>query len=177
MLGKLIYALPWLFLGLLSAVFVLALAGPSGEVAHDELRRDYEDVEKVYPSSLSPRLIELAQKRVDCFGASPMERFNGACRSDYLNSILQVGREEIKSAPRLGDFLANVDNCPVMYSVCMGEKSEQDCRVIDGENVCEYAEDNVLNCAAMEARCIDKVLDTFWRGSPVDTYYGTDRRL
>ncbi len=182
MLGRIFYALPWLLLGLLLIVFGLALAGPSGNVPEDGvsiamLRQDYEAAVKVNPSSLAPRLIELAQKRVECFGASPLERFKGGCRSDYLNAIMKVGREEIVSAPRLGDFLANVDNCPVMYSVCMGEKSEQNCRVTDGERVCDYADDQVLNCAAMEARCIDGVLDLYWRGSPVDTSYGADRRL
>ncbi len=181
MLRKFLYALPWLALGLLAVIFGLALYGPSQNVTFEGasvegLRETYESVEKVHPSSLSPRLTELARKRADCFGASPMARFDGLCHSEYLRDILRVGREEIESAPRLGDFLVQVDSCPIVYSVCMGEKSAQDCRESEGERVCEYAEENMSNCAAMEARCIDRILDIYWRGSPVDSY-GSERLL
>ncbi len=175
MIQKLFYAAPWILLGILLIFIGLALMGPSQKTANqsvsmEQLSKVYEHVEKVHASSLAPHLAEVVQRRVDCFGASPMERLDGVCHLNYLNAILEVGRTEVQSAPKVGDFLINVSLCPVVYSVCMGEKAEQNCRRIEGETVCGSAPDNGPKCAAMEARCIDSVLDAYWRGAPVDIY-------
>ncbi|MDR0356577.1 MAG: hypothetical protein LBJ64_12710 [Deltaproteobacteria bacterium] len=169
---RLIRAAPWLALGLISLFFLMALHGRTKDVTDQtasipRLTSLYEGIENLHPSSLSPELMEIVKRRTDCYGESPTSRLNGECNTRYLEDLIEVGRRNILSAPRIGYFLIDVKICPIMYSICMGERADLVCREIGGEMSCTNSPDNDVRCTAVEAKCIDGVLDEHWRGAPL----------
>lgn len=108
----------------------------------------YQQAFGTHPSSLAGRFEHLVRNRVDCYQTSPLQR-SDLCKSLYLNEIVTIGRRHVRSAPNMGAFLDQVHYCPIVYSVCMGRAA------------------NSGECVAMESRCIDSMLDRYWRGAPV----------
>ncbi|MDR2387512.1 MAG: hypothetical protein LBE80_08025 [Deltaproteobacteria bacterium] len=107
---------------------------------------------EVYPSEISPQLIQVVRDRVDCYSQLPENRLSGRCHGKYLNSLLLIGRSNIHdSDPDLGIVLDLVDSCPTMYSVCRGKDLTE-----------SY-------CGEIEAKCLDYFFDQYWRGAPYFT--------
>ena len=70
------------------------------------------------------------------------------CNNKYVKSLVRHARKGIHSRPSLGEFVLNVDMCPILYNICMGQ-----------------TEDDKERCILFERQCIDYTLDMFWRGS------------
>jgi len=70
------------------------------------------------------------------------------CNNAYVKRIVALARASIRSRPNIGEFVLNVDMCPIVYNLCMGQTHQ------DKER-----------CILFERQCIDYTLDVFWRGS------------
>ena len=70
------------------------------------------------------------------------------CNNRYIKRIVYLARKGIRSRPDLGEFVLNVDMCPILYNLCMGQ-----------------TENDKDRCILFERQCIDYTLDRFWRGS------------
>ena len=70
------------------------------------------------------------------------------CNNKYVKRIVHNARKAVHSRPNLGEFVLNVDLCPILYNICMGQ-----------------TEDDKERCILFERQCIDYTLDMFWRGS------------
>jgi len=123
----------------------------------DKARKLYEAVLKVDASSTSKDAFEkIIQERLQCyeenwFYADRVEM----CRSTYMTDLVQEARKTIKSMPDMGNFLVKVRNCPIVYSICKGER-----------------EGDSKGCVQVERQCIDYVLDRYWRGTLPDSRNG-----
>lgn len=108
----------------------------------------YELIKKTELSKLHDQMLEIIRNRRDCFFSrfSYSER-NDKCNRDYTNSIVQLARDNIKSAPMPGLFIRCIKECPIAGSLCNGEEDS-----------------NELDCIEMEARCIEYCFDEYWRG-------------
>lgn len=172
---RIFYIFPWILLGTVLFFYTLALFAPVSRVddlslSLSLLRDIYEKVGKVNPSRLTPQLLKVVQQRIECYKKTPTVRLDGFCTSDYLERLASIGRAEIASAPQLGRFLIRARFCPIVYSICMGEEQPDEASKYGQSGELEYetypytGDDN--ECNKMESRCIDAVLDTYWRGAP-----------
>lgn len=115
----------------------------------DAAVRMYEGVKLVQPSRIAGEEYEtIIRKRVLCYdrATTPLER-KRPCNITYVDAIIRTARDNLKSAPLLGLFIHNVQYCPIVYSMCIGEHMDKD------------------SCVTVERQCIDQTLDIYWRGS------------
>ncbi len=101
---------------------------------------------------LGQRFEEISAARIRCYHTTPIGRLD-ICSKDYTYQILEAGRQEVDSAPDLGNFISQVSYCPIVHSICMGEK------------------DDLNQCIKAESQCIDGMLDLYWRGKPFQSLY------
>ena len=123
---------------------------PSSTPHIDEALQSYSQVAKVKPSRLGAEdFRNVIRARVQCYElvTIPLER-KKPCNISYVEAIIHAARKNIKSVPQMGQFVREVQYCPIMFNMCIGEMNQQD------------------YCVDYERRCIDKTLDKFWRGSP-----------
>lgn len=116
------------------------------------LENALEQYEKIKTTILSDELhaelLNIINARKECF--SSQKHYDGrsaTCKREYVNSIVLLARNKIKSAPMRGLFIRSIRECPIAGSLCNGEEDAQE-----------------LECIEMEARCIEYYLDTYWRG-------------
>lgn len=115
----------------------------------DEALLGYAQVEKVKPSRIGAEdFRKVIQTRVQCYEkvTTPLER-KKPCNLTYVESIIHVSRKHIRSVPEIGRFVRDVQYCPIMYNMCVGDMNQKD------------------YCVDFERRCIDKALDKYWRGA------------
>ena len=130
----------------------MAVFAPTQSIVQESLyaniARLYVETQKIHQSRTVGKQIEgIVNRRVDCYLFSPFERVN-RCVIGYTTELVSLGRQEIQSAPDLSGFLESVHVCPIMYAVCMGEIGDP------------------VECISIEARCLDGMYDTYWRGQP-----------
>lgn len=110
----------------------------------------YAQVEKVKPSRIGAEdFRKVIRTRVQCYEqvTTPLER-KKPCNIIYVESIIHAARKNIRSVPDIGLFIRDVQYCPIMYNMCIGDMNSQD------------------YCIDFERRCVDRTLDKFWRGTP-----------
>lgn len=115
----------------------------------DAAIRMYETVMQVKPSRIGGEEYEaIIRKRVQCYDliTTPLER-KRPCNITYVDSVIRTARTNLKSAPLLGLFIHDVQYCPIVYSMCVGEHMDKD------------------TCVTVERQCIDQTLDKYWRGT------------
>jgi hypothetical protein len=143
-------------LGILAAVLGIGLSATAAAkdlTGNSNLRivRDlYERVLGTLPSGVNAAGNAAAiRDRLKCYeeNHSYTQRIQ-VCNNAYVKRIVGLARETIHSRPNIGEFVLNVDKCPILYNLCMGQ-TEQDRE----------------RCVLFERQCIDYTLDVFWRGS------------
>lgn len=115
----------------------------------DAAIRMYEIVKLVKPSRIGAEEYEaIIRKRVQCYDltTTPLER-KRPCNITYVDAIIRTARDNLKAAPLLGLFIHDVQYCPIVYSMCIGEHMDKN------------------TCVTVERQCIDQTLDKYWRGS------------
>lgn len=159
--GLMLVAVSTLLFGavLASAAVAKDLSGSSNIGAVREL---YDQVQRTMPSEVNAQEnTEVIRERLRCYEKNHdyAERIQ-ICNNAYVKNIVALARKAIRARPSLGEFVSNVDSCPVLYNLCMG-KTEQD----------------KSRCVLFERQCIDYTLDTYWRGSAPYTQqtYRSDR--
>lgn len=149
---------PMLFLLIsLGIIFVLIYLG---HYSHDDqenydkraIEKSIEQYEQskltVLSEELHSDLIRIIEARKECF--SSQKSYDGrsaTCKRAYVNEIVRLARNKIKSAPMRGLFIRAIRECPIAGSLCNGEYGMQE-----------------IECIEMEARCIEYCLDQYWRG-------------
>lgn len=132
----------------LAVAWPMAQQGPS--TPHiDAALQTYAQVEKVKPSRIGAEdFRKVIQTRVQCYEqvTTPLER-KKPCNISYVEFIIHAARKNIRSAPEIGRFVREVQYCPIMYNMCIGDMNSKD------------------YCVEFERRCIDKTLDKYWRGA------------
>lgn len=116
----------------------------------DEALQTYAQVAKVKPSRLGAEDFRaVIRKRVQCYEmiTTPLER-KKPCNITYVEAIIHAARKNVRSVPEMGLFVRDVQYCPTMYNMCIGDMNKQD------------------DCVDFERRCIDRTLDKYWRGAP-----------
>ncbi len=140
------------------ALLVLALSSMflvGGEdrawVQYEKMVARYETVRKTELSEFEGLLEKVAKERFACYAdISAYDKRLVNCRKQYMNDILEIARQNIKSAPSLGEFMLCVRDCPLAYSMCRG---------VDTDGDYEPSE-----CIEAEVQCVEWCLDTYWRG-------------
>ena len=114
------------------------------------VRQLYNNVRDTMPSEVNAvENTQAIQNRLKCYEENHDygQRIQ-ICNNKYVKSIVQHARKAVHSRPNLGEFVLNVDLCPILYNICMGQ-----------------TEDDKERCIRFERQCIDYTLDMFWRGS------------
>ncbi len=114
------------------------------------VRELYAHVRDTSPSEVNAEENTLAiQNRLKCYEENHDygQRIQ-ICNNKYTKRLVQLARKAIHTRPNLGEFVINVDMCPIIYNLCMGK-----------------TKDNKERCILFERQCIDYTLDMFWRGS------------
>lgn len=109
----------------------------------------YEQIRKTILShELHFELLKIIKARKECFSTQKSwDARSVSCKRKYVNDIVLLARDKIKSAPMRGLFIRSIRECPIAGSLCKGEEGTQE-----------------LECMEMEARCIEYCLDAYWRG-------------
>ncbi len=119
---------------------------------YERMVMGYEMIQGVELSELERELKAEVNARNDCYeGLSNLSMRLKICRKQYLTDILVLARKNIKSSPSMGKFVLCVQECPLAYSMCRGEESNE---ANDGSE-----------CAVKEVQCIEACLDRYWRGT------------
>ena len=114
------------------------------------VRELYNNVRDTMPSEVNAvENTQAIQNRLKCYEENHDygQRIQ-ICNNKYVKSLVRLARKGIHSLPNLGEFVLNVDMCPILYNICMGQ-----------------TEDDKERCILFERQCIDYTLDMFWRGS------------
>ena len=114
------------------------------------VRELYNNVRDTMPSEVNAvENTQTIQNRLKCYEENHDygQRIQ-ICNNKYVKSLVRLARKGIHSRPNLGEFVLNVDMCPILYNICMGQ-----------------TEDDKERCILFERQCIDYTLDMFWRGS------------
>ena len=114
------------------------------------VRQLYNNVRDTMPSEVNAvENTQAIQNRLKCYEENHDygQRIQ-ICNNKYVKSLVRHARKGIHSRPSLGEFVLNVDMCPILYNICMGQ-----------------TEDDKERCILFERQCIDYTLDMFWRGS------------
>lgn len=114
------------------------------------VRQLYNNVRDTMPSEVNAaENTQTIQNRLKCYEENHdyWQRIQ-ICNNKYVKSLVRHARKGIHSRPSLGEFVLNVDMCPILYNICMGQ-----------------TEDDKERCILFERQCIDYTLDMFWRGS------------
>ena len=114
------------------------------------VRELYNNVRDTMPSEVNAaENTQAIQNRLKCYEENHDygQRIQ-ICNNKYVKSLVRHARKGIHSRPNLGEFVLNVDMCPILYNICMGQ-----------------TEDDKERCILFERQCIDYTLDMFWRGS------------
>ena len=114
------------------------------------VRELYNNVRDTMPSEVNAaENMQTIQNRLKCYEENHDygQRIQ-ICNNKYVKSLVRHARKGIHSRPSLGEFVLNVDMCPILYNICMGQ-----------------TEDDKERCILFERQCIDYTLDMFWRGS------------
>ena len=114
------------------------------------VRELYNNVRDTMPSEVNAvENTQAIQNRLKCYEENHDygQRIQ-ICNNKYVKSLVRLARKGIHSRPNLGEFVLNVDMCPILYNICMGQ-----------------TEDDKERCILFERQCIDYTLDMFWRGS------------
>ncbi|MBF0469266.1 MAG: hypothetical protein HQK61_10355 [Desulfamplus sp.] len=144
---------------LISFILVVLSPGSMGyydksliSIEYDAIVEKYKLIKQGEQSELKDLLIAVVDNRLKCYFETPnyMLRLEN-CRKKYEYEILRTARENLKSAPSLGYFMLCVQDCPLSYSFC------------NGEDFSDHETDQ--DCKEIEVLCIEKCLDTFWRGN------------
>ena len=116
-----------------------------------QLVRDlYNNVRDTLPSEVNAvENTQTIQYRLKCYEENHDygQRIQ-ICNNKYVKRIVHYARKAVHSRPNLGEFVLNVNLCPILYNICMGQ-----------------TEDDKDRCILFERQCIDYTLDMFWRGS------------
>ena len=110
----------------------------------------YSNVRETLPSEVNAREnTQAIQNRLKCYEENHDygQRIQ-ICNNKYVKRIVHYARKAVHSRPNLGEFVLNVNLCPILYNICMGQ-----------------TEDDKDRCILFERQCIDYTLDMFWRGS------------
>lgn len=116
----------------------------------DFVRELYEKVNNTLPSVVSANENEkIIQDRLQCYAENDdyKQRIR-MCNNFYAKRLVSQARSRLTSRPDIGFFIKNVNLCPVMYSMCVGQTAN------DKER-----------CVTFERQCVDYMLDEFWRGA------------
>lgn len=120
-------------------------------VRYESMVERFETVRQVEFSELDGLLEKVVKDRFDCYATiAGYEKRLLKCRKQYMNKILEIARNNIKSSPSLGEYMLCVRDCPLAYSMCRG---------VDEDDVYDPME-----CIEVEIQCVEWCLDTFWRG-------------
>ena len=114
------------------------------------VRELYSKVRETLPSEVNAQEnTQAIQERLKCYEENHDygQRIQ-ICNNKYVKHIVHNARKAVHSRPNLGEFVLNIDLCPILYNMCMGK-----------------TEDNKDRCILFERQCIDYTLDMFWRGS------------
>jgi len=110
----------------------------------------YDRVRNTLPSEVNAtENTEAIRNRLKCY--EEKHEYLGRiqiCNNAYVKRIVDLARRSVHSRPSIGEFVLNVDMCPIVYNLCMGQ-----------------TERNRERCILFERQCIDYTLDVFWRGS------------
>ena len=110
----------------------------------------YETISETRLSELEEVLVETVNARVDCYGELSYDKKLLECRKQYMRTVLEIARQNIKSSPSLGEFMLCVRDCPLTHALCRGTDWN-------------WASDP-SECIETEARCLEWCLDAYWRG-------------
>ena len=113
------------------------------------VRELYDEVNNTLPSVVSSQKhTAIIRKRLECYEKNyDYTKRIRTCNNAYVKALVEQARKDIQSHPDMGNFVKNVNICPVMYSMCVGQTGN-----------------NVDRCIVFEKQCIDHMLDKFWRG-------------
>ena len=114
------------------------------------VRELYENVRNTLPSEVNAQQnTQAIRNRLACYEENhEYGKRIQICNNKYAKNIIQAARKAIHSRPSLGEFALNINMCPILYNICMGN-----------------TEGNKERCILFERQCIDYTLDIFWRGS------------
>lgn len=116
----------------------------------------FRDVNETPVSSIArDEFLGAIHNRIGCFGRN-FDYINRItlCMSKYREEIVHTARKNISARPEVGLFIKNVAYCPIMYNLCQGKLDPRDPASAE-------------LCVNFEHKCIDHMLDKFWRGMPV----------
>ena len=114
------------------------------------VRELYNNVRDTLPSEINAEQnTQAIQNRLKCYEENHDygQRIQ-ICNNKYVKSLVHHARKAIHTRPNLGEFVTNIDFCPILYNICMGQ-----------------TDDDKERCILFERQCIDYTLDMFWRGS------------
>ena len=141
-----------LILGVALAVGITLLPSHTYQVAQLNTMQAslalYRQVQKTKLSATSRELFyDTVNKRLDCYlqHGDYLDRLQ-ICNRNYVNTIIEKARIQLKTMPAVGAFARELRMCPIVYAICMGECGDRE------------------KCIEMELRCIDYYLDLYWRG-------------
>ncbi len=114
----------------------------------DVAREMYREILETEPSLVNAQTNdEIIRARLECYDKNiDSEHRAKTCNKEYMMRIIAATREDLKTKPRLGEFIAAAADCPIMFSMCVGSGK------------------NIEDCITFERRCIDFCLDQYWRG-------------
>lgn len=102
----------------------------------------------ILSDELHSELLRIIKARKECFSTQKSyDARSVTCKREYVNDLVRLARDKIKSAPLRGLFIRGIRECPIAGSLCNGEEGTQE-----------------LECMETEARCIEFCLDAYWRG-------------
>lgn len=120
----------------------------------DFVRELYGKVNNTLPSVVSANENEaIIRDRLQCYAENnDYTRRIRMCNNFYAKALVNQARDTLTSRPDIGLFVANINLCPVMYNMCVGQTAN-----------------NKEKCITFERQCVDYTLDTFWRGAALYT--------
>ena len=126
-----------------------------GEAESVEVNELFNAVNATVPSNVSVEENRaIIRQRIACFAQNfSYTKRAKLCMQQYQQDIVAAARSNVSGRPEIGLFIKNMTNCPIMYNLCAGQ--------VDREH-------KTLDiCVDFERQCIDRMLDTYWRGVPL----------
>ncbi len=160
----------WVFLGYVVAQALLSHQ-PAAPGLATELRAMYREVRQTELTPVSPAWAPMIEERLECFGQAKIGglalRF---CTQDYAKAVMEEADQLLSSLPDKAGFIHCLNRCPIMYNMCMGERStlsSGDCAF--NPELCAGGRTGVPvalfeSCVPVEQQCVELCLNRHWRG-------------
>ncbi len=144
----LLFCFSWTLFGYVLYVAIFRYEPITLHPAQDIIQM-YGHVKETRDSDYSHVFNIIIRLRQTCFAKSDMASLElRQCMDDYTKSVIHLSRKFVNSVPRLPKFIQCLSKCPIMHSIC------------EGDRTLGYTK----NCMVIERNCIEYCLDLYWRG-------------